>query len=431
MRTQQQPDTLPDVVQFEDFYALAPENKFIYADNGSLWPAATVDARLPAVGGIKPSKRLHIQRPVEDMSWSPGEPRIIRHKLPIEAGWIDKPGATVFNLYRAPRRHLGDPAKAEPWLDHVHMVYPDEADHIVKWCACRVQYPEIKINHCLVLGGEPGIGKDTLLCPVIHAVGSWNVAIISPVEVLGRFSRFKRNVLIILSEARDLGDAKRPALYDHIKDLMAAPPPMLRVDEKNRQEYYIANLCGVVVTTNYKVGGLYIPENDRRYYVAWSPLPAKTPGPDYFITLYGWFENGGLDHVAAYLETLDLGGFDPKAAPPMTQAFWEIAAASKPPQIGDLADAIEKIGEPDLFILPDLIAVDATAAALLTELANRTQIPRWLDAAGYIPVPNLNAKNRKWSVYVSGPTDRRKLIVYGKKTIHINELIRLARAKYD
>ena len=235
MRDKPVADQLPDVVRFEDFYALAPENKFIFAPNGSLWPPATVNSRLPVIGGIKPSTRLHIDRPVEDCSWAPGEGRIIRHKLPVEAGWIDHPNASVFNLYRPPMRHAGDPAKAEPWLDHVRMVYPDDADHIVKWFAFRVQYPEIKINHCVVLGGEQGIVKDSMLYPVIHAIGSWNVAVVSPVQVLGRFSGWQRNVLIIISEARDLGDAKRPALYDHIKDLMAAPPDMLRVDEKNRR----------------------------------------------------------------------------------------------------------------------------------------------------------------------------------------------------
>ena len=32
----------------------------------------------------------------------------------------------------------------------------------------------IKVNHALVLGGEPGIGKDTLIEPVKGAVGPWN-----------------------------------------------------------------------------------------------------------------------------------------------------------------------------------------------------------------------------------------------------------------
>lgn len=421
---------LPDIVNFADFYALAPENKFIYAPNGSLWPAKTVDSRLPLVGGVKPSTRLHIDRPVEDVTWMPGDPSIIRHRLPVESGWIEHPGASVYNYYRPPQPHRGNPTKAQPWIDHVYTVYPDEAEHLIKWFAYRVQYPEIKINHCVVLGGEPGIGKDTMLHPVVHAVGSWNVAVVSPAEVLASFNGYKRSVLLHISEARDLGDVKRPALYDHLKDLMASPPLMLRVNEKHRQEYYVANLCGVVITTNYKIGGLYIPEGDRRYYVAWSPLPAKTPGPEYFVKLYAWFEQGGLDHVAALLETYDLDGFDPKAAPPTTPAFMEIIAASKAAQIGDIQDALDRLNWPDLLIVPDLIIADPVAASALTDPANRVMIARWLDAAGYMQVPNLNAKSGKWSVYVTSDADRRKLMVYGKKTISSKELNRMATAKY-
>jgi hypothetical protein len=61
-----------------------------------------------------------------------------------------------------------------PWLDHVRCVYPDDADHIVKWLAHRVQRPGQKRNHALVLGGKQSIGKDTILEPVRRAVGPWN-----------------------------------------------------------------------------------------------------------------------------------------------------------------------------------------------------------------------------------------------------------------
>jgi hypothetical protein len=427
------PDVLPDAVRFEDFYALAPENKFIFAPNGSLWPAKTVDSRLPIIGKIAPSKRLHIERPVEDMSWAPGAPRLIRHKLPVEAGWIDHPNATVFNLYQPPRIKGGDPTKAQPWIDHVYKVYPDDGERIIRWLAFRVQSPEIKINHCLVLGGEAGIGKDTLLYPVVYAVGPWNVAVVSPVAILSRFCGWKRNVLLIVSEARDLGEATRPAFYEHMKDLLASPPEMLRVDEKNRKEYWIANLVGVVITSNHKVGGLFLPEQDRRHDVCWSPLAAKSPGIEYFDQLYHWFDyENGIEHVAALLETYDVSDFNPKAPPPQTPAFWEIAVASVPGQVTEIEDAIEGLGSPDLLVIPDLISVTSLTpgdtVAMLQDQANRHMLPRWMEAAGYVAVRNLNAKNGKWRIRAYGG---KKLMVYGKKTISPNVLTKMATAKYS
>jgi hypothetical protein len=39
----------------------------------------------------------------------------------------------------------------------------------------------------------------------------------------------------------------------------AAPPEVLRVDEKDLREYDVFNDWGVVITTNYKTNGIYAP----------------------------------------------------------------------------------------------------------------------------------------------------------------------------
>ena len=99
---------------------------------------------------------------------------------------------TIFNHYRPPRIERVTPARPVRWLDHVRKIYPDDADHIITWLAHRVQRPQEKINHALVLGGAQGIGKDTLLEPVKHAVGPWNFQDIIPSQLLGRFNSFAK-----------------------------------------------------------------------------------------------------------------------------------------------------------------------------------------------------------------------------------------------
>ena len=135
-----------------------------------------------------------------------------------------------------------------------------------------MQRPHEKINHALVLGGKPGIGKDTILEPVKQAIGPWNFADVSPKQVLGRFNGFLKSVILRVNEARDLGEFDRFAFYDHMKAYIAAPPDVLHIDEKNLKEYYIFNLCGVIITTNHKTDGIYLPADDRRHMVAWSNL---------------------------------------------------------------------------------------------------------------------------------------------------------------
>jgi Family of unknown function (DUF5906) len=107
------------------------------------------------------------------------------------------------------------------------------------WLAHRVQRPEEKVNHALVLGGNQGVGKDTLLEPVKRAVGPWNFSEVWPIQALGRFNGLLRSVVLRVNEARDLGDVDRFKFYDHMKQFTAAPPDVLRIDEKNLREYYI------------------------------------------------------------------------------------------------------------------------------------------------------------------------------------------------
>jgi hypothetical protein len=275
------PNTMEELraaeVSYDDFVAYMPSHSYIFIPTREMWPASSVNSRLPKVliGDkqiIMANKFLDTQRPVEQMTWAPGLPMLIENRLVADGGWIDKRGVTTFNLYRPPAVKCGNAARASMWVDLVRRVYPNDADNIIKWAAHCVQHPEIKINHALVLGGKQGIGKDSLLEPIKHAVGPWNFSEVSPTQMLGRFNGFLKSVVIRISEARDLGDTDRFAFYEHTKPIIAAPPDVLRVDEKNLPEHAIFNAVGVIITTNNKTNGIYLPADDRRHYVAWSDL---------------------------------------------------------------------------------------------------------------------------------------------------------------
>ena len=279
------------------------------------------------------------------MTWAPGMPPLIRDRLISDGGWIERKGVTTFNLYRPPTLVHGDPAQAGPWVRHVEKVYPNDAGRIIDFLAHRVQRPQEKINHGLVLGGAPGIGKDSLLEPVKHAVGAWNFKEVSPTQVMGRFNGFLKAVVLRVSEAKDLGDVDRYKFYDHMKVILAAPPDVLRVDEKNLREHDVLNVCGVVLTTNHKTNGIYLPADDRRHDVAWSDLTMGDFEKGYWDKLWRGYENGGFGHVAAYLAQRDLSNFDPKAPPPKTEAFWAIVDANRAPEDAELADVIDRLRE--------------------------------------------------------------------------------------
>jgi len=392
-----------EVIHPDDFVAYLPRHNYVFIPTREPWPAASVNARIAPVsnGGetIAASTWLDKNRPVEQMTWAPGEPLLIKDRLVSEGGWIDRAGCTSLNLYRPPILRLGNAKLAKPWLDHVHRIYPGEGDHVVRWLAHRVQRPREKINHALVLGGAQGIGKDTLLEPVKRAVGPWNFYEISPQHLLGRFNGFAKSVILRMNEARDLGEMNRCQLCDHLKAYTATPPDVLRVDEKNLREHSVFNCCGVIITTNHKGDGIYLPADDRRHFVAWSDLTKDDFDEAYWNGIWSWYENGGDSHVAAYLAVLDLSSFNSKAPPPKTSAFWDIVTASRSSEDSELADALDLLGNPDAVTLLKVQNIaPAEFAVWLKDRKNRRAIPHRFEQCGYVPVRNDAAKDGDWKI---------------------------------
>ena len=431
---------LPEGVSRTDFRAFMPMHSYIFVPTRELWPAASVNARIPPVpitdAAGQPvlnksgaSRRmaantwLDQNHPVEQMTWAPGLPMLIQGRLLADGGWIERPHVTCFNLYRPPTIALGDAAKADPWLDHVDTMFGDSADHIILWLAHRAQRPGEKINHALVFGGLQGIGKDSLLEPVKRAVGAWNFHEASPQHMLGRFNGFLKSVILRVNEARDLGDVDRFAFYDHMKAYTAAPPDVLRVDEKHVREYSVFNCVGVILTTNHKTDGIYLPADDRRHYVAWSDRRREEFTADHWNRLWGWYDQGGDSHVAAYLAELDISAFDPKAPPPKTDAFWAIVDAGRAPEDAELADVLDKMGNPDALTLAQIMA-KATGEFLewITDRRNRRSIPHRLERCGYVPVRNDMAGDGLWKLRGA------RQVIYAKSSLSMRD--RLAAAAH-
>lgn len=426
-------------VTVDDFRAYMPTHSYIFESSREMWPASSVNSRIPPIPvcdakgrpvlddegkqkKMRASAWLDKNRSVEQMTWAPGLPMLICNRLISDGGWIEREGVTCYNLYRPPTLRLGNATQAKPWLDHARKIHGDDAEHIIKWLAHRVQHPAEKINHALVLGGAQGIGKDTLLEPVKYAVGPWSFHEVSPKQITGRFNGFVKSVILRVSEARDLGDSNRYDFYDHMKVYTAAPPDVLRVDEKHLREYSVVNCCGVIITTNYKADGIYLPADDRRHFVAWSGLKKEDFSDDYWNELWGWYATGGVGHVAAYLAELDLSRFDPKASPPKTPAFWDIVDASRAPEDAELADVIDALGCPNATTIAQITTKAGEEFGIwIKERKNRRVIPHRLEKCGYVPVRNDDASDGLWVI------NGKRQAVYAKNSLSIRDRLMATR----
>jgi hypothetical protein len=171
---------------------------------------------------------------------------------------------------------------------------------------------------------------------------------VSPQQTLEPYNGFLKSVILRVNEARDLGDIDRFKFYDHMKAYTAAPPDVLRVNEKYLKAHYVFNCTGVIITSNHKADGIFLPADDRRHFVAWSDLTKEDFPENYWNTLWSWYEHGGFASVAAYLADLDISGFDPKAPPPKTPAFWDIVDANRTPEDAELADILAHVASLNL-----------------------------------------------------------------------------------
>ena len=209
-----------------------------------------------------------------------------------------------------------------------------------------------------------------------------------------------------------------------MKACIAAPPDVLHIDEKNIHEYYVFNLCGVIITTNHKTNGIYLPADDRRHMVAWSELKQEDFAADYWTKLYRGTPTAATRTSPKTSTSIDLSDFDPKAPPPKTQAFWEIANANRAPEDAELPDGLDDLERPDVITLIDVVnrgdVLQPAFAEWLRDRRNRRSIPHRFEDCSYIVVSNPNDTEGRWKM--SGVRNT----IYGKATL--TERDRLAAA---
>jgi hypothetical protein len=210
-----------------------------------------------------------------------------------------------------------------------------------------------------------------------------------------------------------------------MKVYTASPPDVLRVNEKHLRQYAVLNCCGVIITTNYKTNGIYLPAEDRRHYVAWSDATREQYSADYWKEFWRWYENGGYGHVAAYLASIDLSGWNAKEPPPKTPAFWAIVGSSLAPEDAPLADAIDKLKKPDALTLNDILYAtnDNDLEHFITQRKNSRRIPQRLEAVGYVSVHNSEPKDGLWVI------NGKRQAIYARASLSLRERVLAAQKR--
>lgn len=367
---------------------------------------------------IPPSKdiqRVENDQFVENSTWWPGQPQVIRDWFVDANGFRHAPGRRAYNQYQAPPASDGDATACAPWLEHIRRLWPDAREHeyFFDYCAHMLQKPEEKCNAAIVLSGAQGIGKDAAMFPVRQAVGSWNVKNIDPDEIFSPYKPWLQTLMLVVNEVRPTKDEfHASSMYNILKPMIAAPPDTLPLNDKYQKLRFVINVMRVFITTNDWMA-MYIPPEDRRMFIMHSALEKEwnlVAGlPDYFVDLFAWMETGGAANVAAWLMKRDLSGFNPKGVVYKT-AGWEAVAGTWEEAEDGIAFAIDALGKPDVLFGSELLNPQFDYQEdVAGMLKSPRKIGHRMQKAGYLLVKNPQGDGR-WTFAEGGYTYRSRLV---------------------
>ena len=273
-------------------------------------------------------------RALAGITYAPGLPAL-----------VERDGGEVYGnrwVNARPRRPV-TALSAALWLAHLEALLPDPAERaaLLDVLAFKLQRPDVKVNHGVLLAGHAGCGKDSLMAPFIRAVcGPFqrNRGLVQGDELNAAWGYHLECEVLVLNELRDSDAGARRALANKLKPLLAAPPEYLSVNRKGLRPYDALNRLLVVAYSNEQVP-LVLDSSDRRW------LVLKCSGGRMDVAdaelLWSWYESGGYEAVSEYLYARDVSRFNPGAAPMRTR-YWEtLVSDGRSPAEELLIDMIE------------------------------------------------------------------------------------------
>jgi hypothetical protein len=260
-------------------------------------------------------------RDVRGLTYWPGQPRTFTGAVGGDFGlW--------FNNYRAPAPvEPANAADVRPWLDHLEWLFPDEGERksVLQWMAHVIQRPGVKLRWALVIIGGQGVGKDTVIKPLVKYLGEGNAGEVKTHNIEERFNGWLERQLIVVQELRR---SDKLDIYQKLKDWVSGTgADTVMIDRKSVPEYYIRNLAAWIFLTNH-ADAFRIEPDERRLHVV-QCAPASARDQDYYDTLHEWLNRkGSLEKVAGYLSRVDLSDFSADRAPQWTEAKRAMAEMS-------------------------------------------------------------------------------------------------------
>ena len=216
-----------------------------------------------------------------------------------------------------------------------HVVKEDEQrTHWYNYLACKLQRPQLKLKHVLLLSGGQGIGKSFFGVLGKFIFGARNVGIAETSHLRSEFnSVFVNKELVIIEE---LMAAKHLETENMMKPLISETTIMC--NEKCIPRFEARTPLAFMAFSNYEKC-INLSEDDRRWHVVHSE--ATKQSSEYYDKLFAAIETEGPAFIYYLMYEHDLSSFNPNAASPMTDAKQNLIHRSFTPVRAALTDLIE------------------------------------------------------------------------------------------
>lgn len=291
-------------------------------------------------------------RHVDKLTYSPGQPQFCREKSFESEAVLD-----CLNTYADAGLEPED-GEVGPFVELVRDVVDHNDDafhHVMCFFAHMVQHPGERINHALVIQGEQGIGKDSIVLALEKVIGSQNTSQVTLAHVESQFNDWLfGKQLIVFQEMLASG---RRNIYNKLKTFIT--DPVHTINAKHLPLQRIPNRAVYIFLTNYK-HALSIDPSDRRTWVWYSEMERKPP--EYYNRYYAWLnDRRSANHLLNYLLQYDTAKWNPAAPPPLTDAKRAMIDASSSEVEQFLREAVENRAWP---MACDLVSVPHVVSAL-------------------------------------------------------------------
>ena len=211
----------------------------------------------------------------------------------------------------------GDVSLFTQFIDHImgrHTI--EEKKWLVQWIAAPFQKAPLKLSTAVVTySSTQGTGKTLLGNLIRHVYGLKYSLSVSEEQFRSNFNGASKSTQFVVGDEITGIDSRR--ITDKLKDMITSDHIM--INEKHVSEYKIANRINYYFTTNH-ADAFYIPPDDRHYFIV--GVTEHKIDNAFADKLVDWFksEKGKAALLHYFLNEVDLSGFNPHAAAPVTFA---------------------------------------------------------------------------------------------------------------